>query len=212
MLPICYEEALPNGCTPSCADFMATATEQFLKEVIGEVTSRTCSNIIAGGIGGGTVLTRRYKKQLSRETQLFENGKLQKAPMSNLLPVDVKETQQRRALGIGDMRIALELGARSLGQMPEVVSGILGGYPEGVLEGWGRQTYLDDGTSRQNGVNNSDSHSTSQLTNGNGNLTNGTLVNGVNGTTSASDVQKFRFFKLARRWRRRSQITLISTR
>ena len=182
MLPICYEEALPNGCAPSCAEFMATATEQFLKEVIGEMTSRTRSNVIAGGVGGGTVLTRKYKKQLNRETQLFENGKLQRAPLSNLLPVEVKEAQQRRALAVGDMRIALELGAGSLGQMPEVVSGVMRGYPEGVLEGWGRHAYLDD-ISNQNG----DIHTAPPLANGNGSLTNGIYTNGVNGTSSAPD-------------------------
>ena len=187
MLPICYEEALPNGCAPSCAEFMATATEQFLKEVIGEMTSRTRSNIIAGGVGGGTVLTRKYKKQLNRETQLLENGKLQRAPMSNLLPVEAKEAQQRRALGAGDMRFALEFGAKSLGQMPEVVSGVMGGYPEGVLEGWGRHTYLDD-ASKQYGVN-GDSHMAPPLANGNGSLTNGIHANGVNGTASAPDGQ-----------------------
>lgn len=187
MLPICYEEALPNGCAPSCADFMATATEHFLKEVIGELTSRTRSNIIAGGVGGGTVLTKKYKKQLQRETLMFESGKLQKAPMSNLLPVEAREAQQRRALSVGDMRVALELGARSLGQMPEIVSGVIGGYPEGVLEGWGRHEYLA-AKPMLDGVGGT-THMAPPLVNGHGSLTNGAHLNGVNGIPSTSDSQ-----------------------
>ena len=85
------------------------------------------------------------------------------------------------------MRFALEFGAKSLGQMPEVVSGVMGGYPEGVLEGWGRHTYLDD-ASKQYGVN-GDSHMAPSLANGNGSLTNGIHANGVNGTASAPDGQ-----------------------
>ena len=188
MVPICYEEALPNGCSASCAEFMATATEQFIKDVIGEIVSRTRSNIIAGGVGGNTILTRNYKKQLARETQLFESGRLQKATMSNLLPVEVKEAQQRRAVGIGDMRMALELGAGSLGQMPEVVSGIMGGYPEGVLEGWGRHSYLDALPKEKSGINGS-SHMGPPLVNANGSLTNGFHANGVNGLQSATETQ-----------------------
>ena len=184
MLPICYEEALPNGCAPSCAEFMATATEQFLKEVIAEITSRTRSNIIAGGVGGSTILTRKYKKQLHRETQMFEVGKLPKAPMSNLLPVEVREAQQRRALGIGDMRVALDLGARTLGQMPEVVSGVMGGYAEGILEGWGRHDYCRGAEPGLiNGVINGDTHMAPPLLNGHGGLlANGAHVNGVSPT------------------------------
>lgn len=185
MLPICYEEALPNGCAPSCAEFMAMATEQFLKEVIGEITSRTRSNIIAGGVGGGTVLTRKYKKQLHRETQMFEIGKLTKAPMSNLLPVDVREAQQRRALSIGDMRVALDLGARSLGQMPEVVSGVMGGYAEGILEGWGRHKY-PEAVSDTRGVN-GNTHMAPPLVNGHASLSNGAHVNVVNGISPTTD-------------------------
>ena len=180
MVPICYEEALPNGCAASCAEFMATATEQFIKDVIGEVVSRTRSNIIAGGVGGNTILTQQYKKQLARETKLFDTGRLQKTTMSNLLPVDMKEAQQRRALGVGDMRIALELGAGSLGQMPEIVSGVMGGYPEGVLEGWGQHSYLD-ALPKENGA--------SPLPNGNAALTNGFHTNGFNGLPSAIEGQ-----------------------
>ena len=118
---------------------------------------------------------------------MFEMGKLQKAPMSNLLPVEAREAQQRRALSVGDMRIALELGAGSLGQMPEVVSGVMGGYPEGVLEGWGRHVYLEAGR-KENGFDGGN-HMGPPLINGHGSLTNGAHVNGVNGISSAMDSQ-----------------------
>lgn len=168
MLPICFEEALPNGCAPACAEFMATATEQFMKEVVGFVFSRTRSNIVAGGIGNGTIMTRKYRQQVSRESAAFEDGKLMKTPTSNSLTLETKEATNRLPLGIGDFRLALELGAGPMGQMPAVVSNVMTGYPEGVLEGWAFHPDEDD-TSMDLDV---------AMPLVNGNSTNGIHVNG----------------------------------
>lgn len=159
MMPICYEESLLGGCHPSCAEYMATATEQFLKQVVSGIVSRTRSNIVAGGAGGHTIMTRRYRQLLNHEEAAAEKSQLVRAPMSNLLPVEAKEAASRRPLGMGDFRVALSVGNCALAQMPIVINDVMGGWPEGVLEGYGRQPEVrheevDTGVegSRTNGI------------------------------------------------------------
>ena len=159
MVPICYEESLPNGASASCAEFMATATEQYIKSVVGNVLARTRSNL-AGAAGAISITTRRYRQQLEREESMLSRGEVVRGITSNLLPVETKEAGARRPLGMGDFRIALGVGGGcAMGQMPTVVSSIVGGWPEGVLEGWGRHTgrieeeeEMDRSGARMNGV------------------------------------------------------------
>ena len=54
MLPICYEEALPNGPADQCAEFVATATEMFIKDVVGSVISLTRNNFLSNVRNGFT--------------------------------------------------------------------------------------------------------------------------------------------------------------
>ena len=169
MVPICYEEALPNGCAANCAEFMTAATEQFMKEVIGSVLSRTRSNIVAGGVAGSIIMTNKYKRQLNRETAAFEEGRLHRAPLSNMLPVEAKEALSRKNIGIGDFRVALQMHSCTLGQMPDIMQGIMGGYQEGILEGWGRPVFEDEG----------DAGLVLNHSVPNGNLTNGTHINAI---------------------------------
>ena len=140
MVPICYEQSLPNGPSVSCAEFMATATEQYIKSVVGSVLAKTRSNL-AGAAGALSINTRRFRQQLEREEHALSKGEVSRGAVNNLLPVETKEAAARRSLGIGDFRIALEVGgASAMGQMPTVVESIMGGWPEGVLEGWGRHS------------------------------------------------------------------------
>ena len=138
MVPICYEQSLPNGASAACAEFMATATEQYIKTVVGSVLAQTRSNL-SGAAGAHSISTRRYRQQLDREEKMLSKGEVARGIVSNLLPVETKEASSRRPLGIGDFRIAREVGGSSaMGQMPTIVENIMGGWPEGVLEGWGR--------------------------------------------------------------------------
>ncbi|KAK4693508.1 transcriptional coactivator HFI1/ADA1, partial [Lecanoromycetidae sp. Uapishka_2] len=171
MLPICYEETVPNGPSASCADFMATATEQFVKTVVGDVLGKTRSNL-SGAAGAISIMTRRYRQQLLQEEQMLSRGEVSRGIVSNRLPVETKEAGARKSLGLGDFRVALGVGGDcGLGQMPTIVKGIMGSYPEGVLEGYGRhhepmerveEKEFDRTGARTNGV-----------------LTNGTHVNGI---------------------------------
>ncbi len=134
MVPICYEESLPNGCGTACAEFMATATEQYIKVVVSAILSRTRSNIS----GGNGIMTRKYRKQLAHEERGFTKGEILRGIGNGLLPVEAREAGGRRGLGMGDLRLAVGIGGCELGQMPGVVKGIMGGWEEGVLEGWPR--------------------------------------------------------------------------
>ena len=137
MIPICYEESLPNGCDRSCAEFVAIATEQYIKGVVSAVLARTRSNVPAA-IGGNGIMTYRYRKQLEREKEGAEKEEIARGTGNGMLPIEVKEAGVRRGLGMGDLRLAIGIGGCGLGQMPGVVNGVMAGWEEGVLEGWGR--------------------------------------------------------------------------
>lgn len=134
MVPICYEESLVGGCATSCASFLATATEHFIKETLSSIYSRTRSNMPGGSVNG--VMTHRYKRNLRREEEAFEKGDLVRAPVTGLLPVEMKESANRKPLGTHDLRLALELGDCGLGQFPMVVGKVMNGYREGELEAY----------------------------------------------------------------------------
>ncbi|KAL6235393.1 hypothetical protein BDW75DRAFT_230355 [Aspergillus navahoensis] len=132
MTPICYEESVVNGASVACAEFMAIATETFVKEVLSVVFSRTRSNGPSGTING--MMKRSYKQQLEREELAFTRGEIAKDGATGLLPVEAKEARTRSALGIRDLRLSLELGSGILSHMPLLVDQIMGGYLEDELE------------------------------------------------------------------------------
>ena len=170
MVPICYEESLPNGPSAACAEFMATATEQYIKSVVGSVLAKTRSNL-AGAAGSTSITTHRFRRQLDREENLLSKGEMSRGMVSNLLPAEAKEAAARRPLGMGDFRIALDVGGDcGIGQMPTIVENIMGGWPEGVLEGWGRNPDED--------VEMHDAEMERSGARTNGVLTNGVHVNG----------------------------------
>lgn len=143
MIPICYEESLPSGASMPCADFMTTATETFVKEVLSAVFSRTRCNGPSGTING--MLTRKYREQLEREELSYTRGEITKDTATGLLPVEAKEASVRRPLSVKDLRITLELGGGVLGHMPLIVDQIMGGYFEDELE-TENQGLLENGT------------------------------------------------------------------
>lgn len=132
MVPICYEESLVSGCSMPCADFMAAATETFVKEVLSGIFGRTRSNVPAGSNSG--IMTKRYKRQLEREEEGWLRGEVSRSAGNGMLPVEMKEASGRRPIGMSDLRVALEIGDCALGQMPLVVDRVMGGYFEGELE------------------------------------------------------------------------------
>lgn len=114
---------------------MATATEQYIKEVVSAILARTRSNVPAA-VGGNGIMTRQYRKQLDREEELAVKGELARGPVNGLLPVEAREAGGRRGIGMGDLRLAIGVGGCELGSMPGVVKAVMGGWQEGILEGW----------------------------------------------------------------------------
>ncbi|KKK25597.1 hypothetical protein ARAM_005106 [Aspergillus rambellii] len=132
MTPICYEESVANGAGAACAEFMAIATETFVKEVLSVVFSRTRCNGPSGTING--MMKRTYRQQLEREELAFTRGEIAKDSATGLLPVEAKEASVRSPLGVRDLRLALEIGSGVLSHMPLVIDHIMGGYLEDELE------------------------------------------------------------------------------
>ncbi|RAL07575.1 WD40 repeat-like protein [Aspergillus homomorphus CBS 101889] len=132
MVPICYEESIVSGASLPCAEYMAIATETFVKEVLSVVFSRTRSNGPSGTING--MMMRKYRQQLEREELAFTRGEIVKDSATGLLPIEAKEAGARKPLGVRDLRLALELGSGVLSHMPLLVDQIMGGYLEDELE------------------------------------------------------------------------------
>ncbi|KAL7271284.1 hypothetical protein RUND412_005967 [Rhizina undulata] len=100
MLPICYEESIPGGCTPDAANFMNVAAETFVKEILSCIISRVRSN------GPDYVQTAKYKK-------LSAKGKW--------------VSPERPLLGMQDVRLSLTLGDNFLAQLPGSMKKIMAG-------------------------------------------------------------------------------------
>jgi transcriptional coactivator HFI1/ADA1 len=141
MVPICYEESVASGAGFPCAEYMAIATETFVKQVLSSVFSRTRHNGPSGTING--MMTRKYRRQLEREELAFTRGEISKDLATGLLPVEAKEASVRQPLGVKDLRLALNLGGALLGQMPLVVDQIMSTYDEDELE-LERQGYVEE--------------------------------------------------------------------
>ena len=118
MLPICYEESVPNGPADQCADFVATATEMYIKDIVSSLLSLTRSNFLP--------------HHSSHSKHSLTNGHIngQHKPSGTLGSVG------GRPISLADMRFALENNACNMGSMPDIIEDIKNGWPEGVLEGW----------------------------------------------------------------------------
>lgn len=153
MLPFCYEYGLVSGHAPEAAQFVSVAAEVFIKEMLSTVFSRTRSNG-SGELGGGSInptegtswiQTHRYRKQLAREEGAARRGELAR-DKSGLLPVESRSAIEQGALGMADLRLALEMGECGMATFPIISQSIMFSYREGELEQWEDYTWMDDGT------------------------------------------------------------------
>jgi hypothetical protein len=153
MVPMCYEESLPSGAGLPCAEFMAIATETFVKEVLSSVFSRTRSNGPSGTING--MMMRKYREQLEREELAYTRGEIAKDTATGLLPVEAREASVRRPLGVRDLRLTLDLSGSVLGHMPLIIDQIAGGYFEDELE-TEKQDRLENGVNEPHEIKTAD--------------------------------------------------------
>ena len=119
MLPICYEESIPAGTTIQCAELVATGAEIYLKNMLHDFFNRVRVNgqRYENGVAGGP-FTARYRKQLLREEADVKSGKLSRTRDDELLPVEAKEAQNRRPLGMADIKLANRVGPNLFNAMP----------------------------------------------------------------------------------------------
>ncbi|KAL8782473.1 MAG: hypothetical protein Q9195_009638, partial [Heterodermia aff. obscurata] len=98
LTPICYEESLPNGATPPCAEYLSVALEQYIKDVMGAILVRTRSNVGHSSLSG-------IKTSLPPPS-----SSTQKKPPAP--PEEEKELDRwaRRPLNMGDLKFALARG------------------------------------------------------------------------------------------------------
>ncbi|KAF2203115.1 hypothetical protein GQ43DRAFT_439117 [Delitschia confertaspora ATCC 74209] len=144
MVPIAYENGLPGGAALDCAAFMNIATETYIKEALSNVFSRVMCN------GDKYIKTAAFKRRVEEEERRVERGEIGRTA-GGYLPCEVEEIRRRRALGMEDIRLALELGDSYLGQVPLISGAISNGRYldfDGVEE-----IYANNGTGRDNNVN-----------------------------------------------------------
>ncbi|KAL8913637.1 MAG: hypothetical protein Q9171_001602 [Xanthocarpia ochracea] len=119
MVPICYEESLPNGCNYECAELVSVALEHYMKSVVSNIVGRVWSDLPGiNSVGGGVVVTSTHANAASKD-------------------IKKRDLEPRKPLRTGDMRVAISVGGwGELAQMPTVVDRIMNDWNEGVLEGW----------------------------------------------------------------------------
>jgi transcriptional coactivator HFI1/ADA1 len=132
MVPICYSESLSNGASAACAGFMATATEQFMKEILSNIFCRTKSNMSGGSIN--SVQTHRFKAQLQLEEDQYSRHEIMKVAGTGLLPVEAKEASIKSSLAMHDLKMAMDVGDILVGQFPLIASRIDLSYAEDEYE------------------------------------------------------------------------------
>ena len=154
MLPFCYEAGLQSGHVPEVALLMCLATDNFVKEVMASIFSRTRSNgpgdtgNAAFGPSGAWVQTHRYKRQLARDEEAFTKGEVTR-DKGGLLPAEAKAASGRGPLGMGDLRVALEMADCGLASLPIISKSVVYNYREGELETWNEHAWVgDDGLTR----------------------------------------------------------------
>lgn len=111
MIPICYEEAIPQGASMACAELAVIGAEFYFKDFLNTVFERVRVNgpRYDNGVGGG-VYTSRFQKQVAREEELVKDKKLARTREDDLLPVEAAASRARRPLGVADVKLAGRVG------------------------------------------------------------------------------------------------------
>ncbi len=92
MVPICYEESLPNGCSYECAEFVSVALEHYMKSVVSNIVGRVWSDLPGiNSVGGGVVVTSTHANAASKD-------------------IKKRDLEPRKPLRTGDMRVAISVG------------------------------------------------------------------------------------------------------
>lgn len=111
MVPLCYEEAIPQGASMACAELTVIGAEFFFKEILNTVFERVRADgpMYDNGVGGG-VYTSKFLKQVKKEEELVKTRKLSRTREDDLLPIEASVSRDRRPLGVMDLRLAGRVG------------------------------------------------------------------------------------------------------
>lgn len=126
MVPKCYEEAIPQGSTMACAEYVVTAAEYFFKEFLGTIVDRVRVNgpsydyLNSGHDGqfGGGAFTASYRKQVVKEMEAVKNKTLHKTRDDEMLPVEFAESKARKPLTFADLKLANTVGPKMWNRVP----------------------------------------------------------------------------------------------
>lgn len=137
MVPICYEESIPQGASMQSAELVATSAEFYLKDFLGTVFNRVRSNgpRYENGAGGG-IMTSGLKKQMEKELDLVKEGKLQRNRDDDLLPAESHMTKTRRPLGLNDFKLANHVGPTLWNRSPLIGFDVENNTTENDYEDW----------------------------------------------------------------------------
>jgi len=126
MVPICYEEAIPQGSSAACAEFVVTGAEFFLKDILNTIFERVRANGPSyeylgnghdGHFGGG-IFTAKYRKQVTKEMDLVKAGLLQRTRDDDMVPAEYNASKTRRPLGVSDFKLADRVGPKLYSRVP----------------------------------------------------------------------------------------------
>lgn len=147
MLPYCYEAGL-ESTAPDAAQLVSAATENYVKEFLTSIFSRTRSNgpgeSGSAGFGSGSswVQTHKYKKLLSQEEDAAQRGEITR-DKCGLLPIESKAASERGPLSMGDIHLALDIADCGTAQFPVFVRSVTSKYRDGELEHLENHSFID---------------------------------------------------------------------
>jgi len=120
MVPICYEEAIPQGSNLACAEMVVTSAEFFLKDFLTTVFERVRADgpRYNDNFDDSGIFTAKYKKHVMREDDLVKAGKLQRIRDDDLLPIESQIAKARRPLTIFDFKLANRTGFKLWNRTP----------------------------------------------------------------------------------------------
>ncbi|KAK5078827.1 hypothetical protein LTR64_002756 [Lithohypha guttulata] len=146
MVPICYEEAIPQGSTMACAELVVTSAEFFMKDFLNTVFERVRvngprdENSVTGnghdGIFGGGVFTSKYKKRVTQEHDAVKAGQLQRVKDDDLLPIESAVSKARRPLAVSDFKLADRVGPPLWNRVPMFGFELANKAPETEYDDW----------------------------------------------------------------------------
>ncbi|KAK5946341.1 hypothetical protein PMZ80_000483 [Knufia obscura] len=160
MVPICYEEGLPQGSSLACSDFVVSAAEFFLKDFLGTVFERVRANGPSyeylgnghdGQFGGG-IFTAKYRRQVSKEMELVKTGALQRTRDDDMLPEEYLASKTRRPIGVNDFKLADRVGPTLWNRVPLMGFELANNSTESDYDDWkADQRHLDSSQVNGNG-------------------------------------------------------------